>query len=628
MQLFLHVRVFRESNDADKPEVRLDSSGVDKPLLFVLTLLFLGSIADPGVASARDSLHASIAVHGDSLVTITETIRIESGNDWFSNEVDRNLPTARRKLFGLKYSKGFQLLECLRDEEPETCKVFGDKGLMIRVGDFMNRAAVPQVRTYTLKYRLDNQIISTSGGDRFTWTVTEKYWGWWPINVSASVSLPGDASAHLKDNRILMGPEGKEEIILPGGQVNNDGVVCFAAPRALNQNEGFSISLTWPKGYLKPPGGSAVILQLAADNRGILIGLGGTAILLAYYVMAWMIAGRGPAKGTIVVRYGPPQGMSPAVMRYIWKMGYDDRCFAAALLNMAAKGHLTIRENQDKQYIVGRTKGNIPLSADEMKIMDQLLPNASDVTLEMEEHRLSAAVGALTEYLRVHFEKVFFIGNLRYFGVGLFISAVMVVATGLEYLTDPIEKIFYVVASLMLTMGSPPVIVAALEFLKRWKSALAPGGAKGVRIAKAVIFTVAAALISRYCFGALSMMIDMTSPYIIVFIGAAVAVNYAFYEFMKAPTRAGGKLRDEIEGFREFLRMTEEDRMKRLEIPDRTPELFTTYLPYALALDLEQKWSEQFSNLLGGAALGELGSSLALTQGNIVTLMGTLLRSR
>jgi hypothetical protein len=269
------------------------------------------------VASAVDSLRTSIVVHEDSSVTITETIRIESGNDWFSNEVDRHLPTARRKLFGLRHSNGFKLLECLRDGKQETYKVFGDKGLMIRIGDFMNRAPVPQGRTYTLKYRLDNQIISTGEGDRFAWTVTERYWGWWPINVSASVSLPGGASGHLKDNRMLIGPEGKKEIILPGALVRNDGIVHFAAPRALNQSEGFSISLTWPKGYLKAPGGSAVIWQLAADNRGILIGIGGMAVLLAYYVMAWMIAGRGPAKGTLVVRYGPPQGMSPAVMRYI-----------------------------------------------------------------------------------------------------------------------------------------------------------------------------------------------------------------------------------------------------------------------------------------------------------------------
>ena len=104
--------------------------------------------------------------------------------------------------------------------------------------------------------------------------------------------------------------------------------------------------------------------------------------------------------------------MSPAVMRYIRKMGYDDRCFTAALLDMAAKGHLKIWENQDKHTSSAERRAAAPLSADEMKIMDQLHPDTGDVNLEMENRRLSAAVGALTEYLRVHFEKVFFVGNL------------------------------------------------------------------------------------------------------------------------------------------------------------------------------------------------------------------------
>jgi hypothetical protein len=282
----------------------------------------------------------------------------------------------------------------------------------------------------------------------------------------------------------------------------------------------------------------------------------------------------------------------------------------------------------DRQVPAARRKlFGLRHSADEAKIMEQLFPKGGDLNLEMEDRRLSAAVAVLMEHLRVNFEKAFFVGNLRLFGVGLLISGAMVVASGLGYLTDRLDIMLFVVASLVVTVGSPPVIVATTELLKRWKSAFASGGAKGIRIAKAIVFTVAAVLIGRTSFGALSMMTDMTSPYIIVFLAAAVAVNYAFYQFMKAPTRAGRKLHDAIEGFREFLLMTEQDRMKLLEPPDRTPELINRYLPYALALGLEQEWSEQFSDLLGGDALSEPGSSLAESQVNIVGIMGKLLRS-
>ena len=36
-------------------------------------------------------------------------------------------------------------------------------------------------------------------------------------------------------------------------------------------------------------------------------------------------------------------------------------------------------------------------------------------------------------------------------------------------------------------------------------------------------------------------------------------------------------------------------------VPERTPELFEKFLPYALALGVEQKWSEQFSTELAAA---------------------------
>ncbi len=35
--------------------------------------------------------------------------------------------------------------------------------------------------------------------------------------------------------------------------------------------------------------------------------------------------------------------------------------------------------------------------------------------------------------------------------------------------------------------------------------------------------------------------------------------------------------------------------------PERTPELFEKFLPYALALGVEQAWSEQFAGVLAAA---------------------------
>jgi len=64
---------------------------------------------------------------------------------------------------------------------------------------------------------------------------------------------------------------------------------------------------------------------------------------------------------------------------------------------------------------------------------------------------------------------------------------------------------------------------------------------------------------------------------------------------------------DQIEGFRLYLSIAEEDRLNTLNPPEKTPELFERYLPYALALGVDQAWSERFSAVLSRAAAEENG---------------------
>ena len=50
-----------------------------------------------------------------------------------------------------------------------------------------------------------------------------------------------------------------------------------------------------------------------------------------------------------MTRYEPPQGYSPASLRYVEKMQYDNVALTAAVVSLAVKGYLRINEN-DKQH--------------------------------------------------------------------------------------------------------------------------------------------------------------------------------------------------------------------------------------------------------------------------------------
>jgi uncharacterized membrane protein len=81
-----------------------------------------------------------------------------------------------------------------------------------------------------------------------------------------------------------------------------------------------------------------------------------------------------------------------------------------------------------------------------------------------------------------------------------------------------------------------------------------------------------------------------------------VFLNALFQYLLRAPTVAGRKLLDQIEGFRMYLSTAEEERLKVLHPPEKTPALFEKYLPFALALDCENEWNAKFATVLAAAA--------------------------
>mgnify|MGYP001820392201 CR=1 FL=1 len=84
-------------------------------------------------------------------------------------------------------------------------------------------------------------------------------------------------------------------------------------------------------------------------------------------------------------------------------------------------------------------------------------------------------------------------------------------------------------------------------------------------------------------------------PIWIVFAVLTIFMHILFVFLMRAPTPAGRKIMDEIEGFRMYLDTAEQDRLERMKSPQLTPEVFEAFLPFAYALGVENNWCERFS---------------------------------
>lgn len=78
------------------------------------------------------------------------------------------------------------------------------------------------------------------------------------------------------------------------------------------------------------------------------------------------------------------------------------------------------------------------------------------------------------------------------------------------------------------------------------------------------------------------------------FLSLLIILNIIFWKIMPARTLMGRKIMDHLEGFKMFLKVADEDTIKKYFPDGKTPALYEKYFPYAMALDMESKWGEQF----------------------------------
>ena len=158
--------------------------------------------------------------------------------------------------------------------------------------------------------------------------------------------------------------------------------------------------------------------------------------------------------------------------------------------------------------------------------------------------------------------------------------------------------------SLWLIMWTAFCYFLVLGVYKKWQAVRGSGYKLGQVMAALGVSLFALPFLAGEVFGAV-MVAGAVSVPAVAALGAMAFLNPLFYHLLKAPTLAGRKLMDQIEGFKLYLSVAEKDRLNLLNPPEKTPELFEKYLPFALALDVENQWSEQFAEVLAHAGTPE-----------------------
>jgi uncharacterized membrane protein YgcG len=579
-----------------------------RPILAAAALL----ITNPAQAEERITRFSSdVEIQADSSVLITETIDVLAEHNHIRRGIFRDFPTRYRAPNGGQVRVGFDLLSVSRNGQPEQSKLEPiNRGVRVRIGNPEREIDVGEHR-YTIRYRTTRQIGRFANHDEFYWNVTGNGWAF-PID-SADIRIRLPEPAEFGAPSLYTGPEGATlghaELI-----EKKPGEISLRTTRPLQPGEGFTVAVGFPKGIVALAATSSKTAWWLADYGPLVAGGAGLVGTCIFYFFAWARAGRNPRAGTVVPLFSPPDGLSPAAMRYIWKMGVDDRAFAAAVVDSGVRGHVRLSE-EDGGYFglapdkmrLERLAGTTPLPDAEQSMLTQLAMTGETIVMEQKNHeKFSAARKMLDGNFKKLFEGKMFVRNYGWAatGVALTIAALWLTAASVVAATGTVDPLRIGVAiGCILICGLLAMLIQGMS-------------AAGKCLLVGLMFICGAAALALgmpILFAAFET--GWVAPLVLPLLAIPLMISSFFW--IAAPTRQGRAVLDRIMGFRQYLSIAEGPRLDRMTgAPTPTVQLFEKYLPYAIALGVENEWATRFKDTLAAASAAGQQSSLGWYSGH------------
>jgi uncharacterized membrane protein YgcG len=477
--------------------------------------------------------HSDVMVHPDSSMTVTETIRVRAEGQRIRHGIYRDFPTIYSGT-SASAETGFKVLEVQRDGVVEAFHrrdrangwrvYFGDEDVLLSPGEY----------TYGVRYETNRQLNFTNTGyDQLYWNVTGNGWDFPIDHASVTVHLPDRALNAIQRLEGFTGAQGSQRQDCRCGRDSDNAIACETTS-GIYPGGGFTVLAQWPKGIIFSPSLIFLTEWFFQDHPGAGIMLLGLFLLWLYFIVVWVLVGIDPDKGTIIPLYEPPPGVSPAMARFMMKMGFDQKIMTVVTVSLATKGYVLIQQDKSSPTIIKLGKNEKRLSPEEKDAADLFFSSYDQFVFDTTNSNLNYLIigqarARVERALRTACERVYFVTNQGFFAGGFIIS----------------------------------LVVIALTFIS----------------------------------GA-GLFVGMTALIIVLGLLAIVGTNILFYYLLKAPTLLGRRIMDQIEGFKMFLETADGERIRAMYRPEQWPQVYEKNLPYAIALDVEEAWSNRLTAMI------------------------------
>ncbi len=581
--------------------------------LALALVLLAGLFSGPALAEETINSYASdVVVQPDGVLDVVETITAVAEGDKISHGIYRDFPLTFTDANGQSHRVSFTIEAITRNGKPEPWhKASNQDGIRIYIGDG-NVVLAPATYTYRIHYQTGRQIRFFPDHTELFWNVTGNDWAFPILKTTALFTLPD----HQPPTRWTAytgryGERGKAY----DGTVTSDNRLQVATTATLDPGAGLSVVLEIPKGLVQPPSGGQAFFYWFLDNRHLVFGGAGLVGVLIFYLLAWHAVGRDPPKGTIIPLFHAPAGISPTLAGYIrdygWKGGW--RKFTAAALSLAVKG-LIVFDDSSGDIVLTRTKQARPqekLPPGENSLLKWVEDKGGAVTINKDSGKsLQTEFTAFKASVENENRNRFFRRNLGYsiIGVALTVASIAAVLVWGGLGQSAIGLLFGTIFVGVWLGAFIVPIVRAFTASRSVRSIFTAGFAIAViaivGINFASVFGAAArSLPTGFGWTILDVLVNNGFP--LALVGGFAVMNGLFFHLLRAPTAAGRKVMDQIEGLELYIRTAETDRLNLAGAPDLNATQFEAILPYAVALNAEKPWSEAFATAFARANPGQ-----------------------
>ncbi|MGB0134719.1 DUF2207 domain-containing protein [Dokdonella sp.] len=564
----------------------------------LVVLVSLGARADERILE----FHSEIEIAHDASMHVTETIRVRAEGNRIRRGIYRDFPTRYQDASGNRVHIVFEPLGVTRDGQPEPWHAealsngvrvyFGDADVRLGSGEF----------TYAFTYKTARQLGYFENHDELYWNVTGLDWEFVIDKASASISLPEPVD---RDRISIEGYTGPKDSRAQDymTRVDVQGRSLIETTQPLQPQNGLTVVVGFPKGIVAVPDLEEKLAWFAADNRREAVLALGLLVLTGFLSLQWWRVGRDPRGGVVIPEYDPPARLSPSAMRYIRNMGYDDRCFAADIVQLGVLGAVRISKDKYSKYVVERSAAGASgaqLSDSTKVLYDGLLADRTSIEFKQENHDIvGPARRAHESQLKEMHAKPNFRRNDGIGCLGGLISIATVVAA---FMIDNLKASPLTIVATVCTFVVASILANVLHgWIKSHNDGQKFSGLSVVGLLFALAITL----------GAIWFLSSQTSVLFALLIALISAVQVPFAYWMRAPTPAGRKLLDRIEGLRLYLGVAERDDLARAKAPPMNADEYQRLLPYALALDVEKTWGDQLATAIGPAAFATAAAGMA-----------------